>query len=95
MTRQLRVIAGRDCGRVFPLQGQQALLIGRDFGPHTRLKDTHVAMLHCEVVLAGEEALVRDRGSSGGTFVGGERVNERCLRPGDVFRVGDTQIRFE
>jgi pSer/pThr/pTyr-binding forkhead associated (FHA) protein len=95
MGHQLRVIAGRDCGRVFSLQEQQLLLIGRDMSTATRLKDPHVAMLHCQVILANEAAALTDCKSSGGTFVDGQRVNEHMLRSGDVFRIGDTRIRFE
>jgi pSer/pThr/pTyr-binding forkhead associated (FHA) protein len=95
MGHQLRVIAGRDCGRVFQLQEQQLLLVGRDMSTATRLKDPHVAMLHCQVILVNEEAVLTDRNSSGGTFVDGRRVNEHHLRSGDVFRIGDTRIRFE
>jgi len=95
MPRQLRVIAGRDCGRVFALPQKQALLVGRDPGTQLRLKDPQVAMLHCQVVADGDGALLTDRGSSGGTFVGAQRVREHLLRPNDVFRVGDTRIRFE
>jgi pSer/pThr/pTyr-binding forkhead associated (FHA) protein len=95
MGHQLRVITGRDGGRVFPLQEQQVLLIGRDMSTATRLKDPHIAMLHCQVILVNEEAVLTDRNSSGGTYVDDRRVNEHHLRPGDVFRIGDTQIRFE
>jgi pSer/pThr/pTyr-binding forkhead associated (FHA) protein len=95
MPRQLRVIAGRDSGRVFPLHEDQTFLVGRDMGTATRLKDPQVAMLHCQVVLNGDGALLTDRNSSGGTFVDGQRVSEHRLRPGDVFRVGDTRMRLE
>jgi len=97
MSHQLRVIAGRDCGRIFPLQAQKVCLIGRDYGTATRLKDPQIAMLHCQVVLAGEGdgAVLTDRNSSGGTFVASQRVTEHRLRPGDEFRIGDTRIRFE
>jgi pSer/pThr/pTyr-binding forkhead associated (FHA) protein len=95
MPRRLRVIAGRDSGRLFALADGQALLVGRDVGTHTRLKVPQVAMLHCQVVADADGALLTDRGSSGGTFVDGVRVREHRLRPGDVFRVGDTRIRFE
>ena len=64
-------------------------------GTHTWLKDPHVAMLHCQIVADGEGVLLTDRGSSGGAFVEGQRVREHRLRPGDVFRVGDTRIRLE
>jgi pSer/pThr/pTyr-binding forkhead associated (FHA) protein len=95
MAHQLRILAGRDCGRVFALAEGQPLLVGRDMGTHTRLKDSQVAMLHCQVELAGEEAVLTDQNSSGGTFVDGQRVRAHRLKPGDVFRVGDTRLRFE
>jgi pSer/pThr/pTyr-binding forkhead associated (FHA) protein len=95
MGHQLRVLSGRDCGRVFQLQEQQVLLVGRDMSTATRLKDPHIAMLHCQVTLVSEEAVLVDRNSSGGTFVDGQRVNEHHLRSGDEFRIGDTRIRFE
>jgi pSer/pThr/pTyr-binding forkhead associated (FHA) protein len=95
MGNQLRVVSGRDVGRVFALQPQQLLLIGRDMSTTTRLKDPQVAMLHCQVILVNDEAVLTDRNSSGGTFVDGQRVNEHHLRPGGVFRIGDTRIRFE
>jgi pSer/pThr/pTyr-binding forkhead associated (FHA) protein len=94
MPHKLLVIAGRDCGRVFALQDGQALRVGRDMVTHTRLKDPQVAMLHCQVVPDSDSALLTDR-STGGTFVDGMRVVEHRLRSGDVFRIGDTRIRFE
>jgi len=95
MALQLRVIAGRDCGRLFVLPEGQPFLIGRDLGTHTRLKDPQVAMLHCQVVAQGGGATLTDRGSSGGTFANGQRVQQHTLTPGDVFRVGDTRLRLE
>jgi S-DNA-T family DNA segregation ATPase FtsK/SpoIIIE len=95
MPRQLRVLAGRDGGRVFTLPEGQPFLVGRDMGTHTRLKDPHVAMLHCQLVVEGDRVVLTDRNSSGGTFVQGKRVTEQELQPGDVFKVGDTQLRLE
>jgi pSer/pThr/pTyr-binding forkhead associated (FHA) protein len=95
MVQQLRVVAGRDSGRVFVLTEGQPLLLGRDLGTPTRLKDPQVAMLHCQVLLQGGVITLTDRGSSGGTFVDSQRVQEHSLKLGDVFRIGDTRIRLE
>jgi pSer/pThr/pTyr-binding forkhead associated (FHA) protein len=95
MAKQLRVVSGRDSGRIFSLGDSTPLKIGRDMGTHTRLKDPQVAMLHCQVVVETGRVVLTDLNSSGGTFVEGQRVREHELRPGDVFRVGDTRIRFE
>ncbi len=92
---QLRVLSGRDSGRVFPLLEGKPLRVGRDTGTDTRLKDPHVAMLHCQVLAGAGLVVLTDLGSSGGTFVGAERVRERELRPGDVVRVGDTRLRLD
>ena len=47
--------------------------------------------------LRGVEVLVVDNFGCEATrtFVEGQRVSEHRLRPGDVFRVGDTRIRLE
>jgi pSer/pThr/pTyr-binding forkhead associated (FHA) protein len=95
MAAQLRVAGGKDIGKVFALTEGQPLLIGRDMSTHTRLKDPHVAMLHCQVLLSSGAAVLTDRGSSGGTFVNGQRITEHTLQPGDIVRVGDTKISFE
>ena len=70
-------------------------LLGRDMGCHGRLKDPQVAMLHCQVIADQQGATLTDRGSTGGTFVESARIATHQLRQGDVFRLGDTRIRFE
>jgi pSer/pThr/pTyr-binding forkhead associated (FHA) protein len=95
MARKLRVLTGRDSGRVFNLVTETPFLIGRDMGTTTRLKDPHVAMLHCQIVVEANRVVLADRNSSGGTFVKGQRIATHDLSPGDVFRIGDTQIRLE
>src|SRR5438128_2680539 len=94
MPVQLRVIVGRDSGRIFELTEGQLFLIGRDLGTNTRLKDPQVAMIHCQVMVDKARCFITDRSSSGGTFVNGNRITESDLKPGDVVRVGDTQLRF-
>ena len=89
------MLSGRDSGRLFTLTEGKPLRVGRDLGTDTRLKDPQIAMLHCQVVLGGDGAVLTDRNSSGGTFVDGQRVTEHRLMSGDVFRIGDTRIRFE
>lgn len=95
MAIQLRVLTGKDSGKTFVLKENETFLIGRDMGTNTRLKDPHVAMLHCQLVLQGTEAVVADRNSTGGTFVNGQRATEGRLRLGEKIRVGDTHLIME
>jgi pSer/pThr/pTyr-binding forkhead associated (FHA) protein len=96
MPIQLRVVAGRDSGRLFSLPAQGVFLIGRDYGTNTRLKDPHVAMLHCQIECQADKTTLSDRGSSGGTFLNGQRLTGPAdLAADDVIRVGDTRMRVE
>jgi hypothetical protein len=65
--------------------------IGRDEGVKLRIPRPNVSRKHCELSINDEDELVvRDLKSSNGTYVNGERVNERELVPGDLLTVGDS-----
>jgi serine/threonine protein kinase len=96
MFGQFVVIAGPDQGRSFTLADGQSLTIGRGQATETRLRDPYVSKVHCQVGYAGGKIILRDAGSAGGTLVNGERVSDECeLKPGDVIRIGETQLRFQ
>jgi pSer/pThr/pTyr-binding forkhead associated (FHA) protein len=49
---------------------------------------TVVSRRHCALNMDGGELSIRDLGSSNGTFVNGERVDEADLVPGDKVSIG-------
>ncbi len=59
------------------------------------IHDKTVSRYHAELFRDGQDVLLRDLGSTNGTYVDGLRVREIYLRPNTVFRIGDTPIRFE
>jgi serine/threonine protein kinase len=93
MSAQLTITAGPDKGRSFPLQPGATFQVGRSQATPTRLTDASVSRVHFEVEYDGTEAVLVNI-SSNGTIVNGERVERRELRPGDVIRVGATELRF-
>jgi serine/threonine protein kinase len=95
MPKRLVVVRGPDQGRVFPLPESDSLLLGRSRATATRLVDPHVSRVHCEVLVDGDRVSVHDFDSPHGTFVNGGRVASQELRPGDVIRVGETELRYE
>jgi len=95
MSKRLLVIAGADTTRTFPLTPGETLLIGRGQASATRLSDLAVSKVHCQVEWEGEHAVVVDHQSKSGTFVNGRRVLRQQLHPGDVIRIGETQLRVE
>ena len=94
MQRTLTIIRGPDQGRSFSLVDGQTLTIGRGKASNTRIQDPRMSRVHCRVVVDGNSAVLYDSGSTGGTHVGSDPISEYVLKPGDVFRVGDTGIRY-
>ena len=47
-----------------------------------------VSSTHAEIIDDGGTWLLRDKNSTNGTFVGGERISERVLRTNDIIEVG-------
>jgi serine/threonine protein kinase len=95
MNKHLHVIAGPDRGRNFLLKAGELLLIGRSKATETRLNDPHMSRVHCQVETEGDEVVVVDNDSAGGTFVNGKKITRQVLKPGDIIRVGETQLRLQ
>lgn len=94
MSPQLHVISGPDTGRVFPLAEGQTLTIGRGETTGTQLRDARVSRLHCQVQVDGGKFMLMHSSASGTTLVNGQSVTNHELRPGEVIRIGDTEMRF-
>jgi transcriptional regulator with GAF, ATPase, and Fis domain len=58
------------------------------------LTDTTVSRRHAEIIRTREGVILRDLGSTNGTFVGPVRVKEVFLAPETHFRVGRTELVF-
>ena len=88
----LFVIQGRDQGTRFRVD--DTVTIGRGTSNAVQLHDTEVSRDHAEVVRSGEKCLVRDLGSSNGTFVNGRQIRECELASGDQLQVGRTLLLY-
>ena len=56
--------------------------------------DGRISRVHSRVDWDGTTWVVVDLGSTNGTWVNGELVEERRLEPGDILEIGDTKLRF-
>ena len=55
-----------------------------------------VSSHHCEILLRGAEIVVRDLNSTNGTFINGHQVTgEAPLKPGQILRLGQVEMRLE
>jgi len=59
-------------------------------------RDEFASSNHARFVAQRDGVWLEDVGSTNGTYVNGEKVDEpRKLAPGDVVRIGETDLRFE
>jgi predicted component of type VI protein secretion system len=68
--------------------GRTSTLIGRDESARLRIPLPSVSRKHCLIEVQGSELVIKDLGSSNGTYVNGRRVRETELEPGDLLCVG-------
>lgn len=72
------------------------ITIGREDENDIALDDEFSSARHARVEPRRDGVWVEDIGSTNGTFVNGTRISAaRRLKPGDVIRVGNTDLRYE
>ena len=69
--------------------------IGRVEDNTFQLAEPSVSSHHCEILLQGNDVLVKDLNSTNGTFINGEKISESILKPGQTLRLGQVEIRLE
>lgn len=62
--------------------------IGRNADNDLQIDDDSVSGAHCEVEVDGDAILIRDLGSTNGTFIDNRRIREAYLHEGQTLRVG-------
>ena len=85
-----------DGGRTVELHSGETL-VGREEGlPLSLAGESTVSRRHASIQFDGGVARVKDLGSTNGTFVNGNRLqNEVVLQIGDVVQFGSVRFRYE
>lgn len=84
-----RLLAG---GGEYALRAGRTRL-GRGTDVDIRIDDPGVSRHHAEIII-DKDIVVRDLGSTNGTFVDGVQINETPLRDGSIIRLGSTSLTF-
>jgi hypothetical protein len=69
--------------------------IGRDPDNEILIEDPSISKRHCEILVNDFQVRVRDLGSTNGTRIGGQLVQEAPLRGDQVLHVGRVEMRLE
>jgi DNA-binding NtrC family response regulator len=71
------------------------IVVGRDPAVQIPLEDEEVSAIHCELRAVDHGVLVRDLGSTNGTFIGPTRIREAELTAATEVLVGHTRLIVE
>jgi predicted Zn finger-like uncharacterized protein len=88
----LAVIQGAATGQIFQITKTRTIL-GRS-GADINLDDPEASRQHAAVDVLGDHAIVRDLGSTNGTFMDIERIEQKVLNNQMEFRIGSHVLMF-
>jgi diguanylate cyclase (GGDEF)-like protein len=89
----LVVIYGLELGKKFNLNRPQ-IIIGRSSKADIQIDQEAVSRNHCKIINTGNAIMLRDMGSTNGTYVNDEMIDEYVLRDGDFIKVGRCIFKF-
>jgi pSer/pThr/pTyr-binding forkhead associated (FHA) protein len=81
-------------GKTFELK-PELTTVGRLPDNALQIPEASVSSHHAEIQLRGSDLFVKDLGSTNGTFINGEKINEGTVKPGQILRLGMVDMRLE
>ncbi|HEY3359600.1 MAG TPA: GGDEF domain-containing protein [Polyangia bacterium] len=87
------VIYGDDLGRKHNLEAP-SILVGRSNTSDIQIDQESVSRNHAKIINTGKSVILRDLGSTNGTYVNDDLIDERVLRDGDLIKIGRTIFKF-
>ena len=94
---QLLVVTSPELAVGSTIELSASAVVGRDVGSGIRLdRDEFVSARHARIEPRPDGIWIEDLGSTNGTHVNGARLQgARALRPGDVVRIGETELQVQ
>ena len=94
---RLLVVASPELREGSTIEVAASTVVGREAGSGIRLdRDEFASARHARIEPRQDGVWVNDLGSTNGTYVNGARLKDaRLLRPGDVVRIGETELEVQ
>jgi hypothetical protein len=90
---KLVVLSAGFSGRTHELNVDKTT-VGRVEDNTFQIADPSVSSHHCEILLQGSDVLIRDLGSTNGSFINGEKISESTLKPGQTLKLGQIELQL-
>lgn len=81
-------------GRAHELKADRTT-VGRVEDNMFQIAEASISSHHCEVLLRGNDVIIKDLGSTNGTFINGEKITESVLKAGQTLRLGSVELRLD
>ena len=89
----LEISKGPKEGKAYQIL-KPVVTIGRGTKADIDLSDAAISRKHCVIEISPERTVLRDLGSTNGTFVSGQRIDFVYIQDKAEFDVGNTRIRY-
>ncbi len=94
MAFSITILEGPEKGKKYSFDRVQ-ITIGRTMENDVVLPDRGISRQHVYIRDKGGAYILKDLGSSNGTFLNGKRVEQEVLSAGDIISIGQSKIRFD
>jgi len=81
-------------GRTFDLSVERTT-VGRVEDNAFQIADASVSSHHAEIILRGPDIVIKDLNSTNGSFIGSEKITETVLKPGQILKFGQVELRID
>ena len=91
---KLVVLSEGFTGKTYELKVEKTT-VGRLDDNAFQIAEGSISSHHCEILLRGNDVVVKDLNSTNGTFINGDKITETALKPGQILRLGQVEMRLE
>ena len=90
---KVTITQGPDSGKTYDIE--RAAILGRLESNDIPVHDKKASREHAKIYRQGQSFAIVDLNSSNGTYVNGEQITKRVLKPGDEITIGVVHLLFE
>ena len=91
---KLVLLSEEFAGRTYELNVEKTT-VGRVEDNAFQIAEPSVSSHHAEIILRGNDVVIKDLNSTNGTFINGEKITESVLKPGQTLKFGQVEMRLD